>query len=326
MNKIESDKPLAPVVLFVYARPDHTERTLDALEKKHLASETDLIIYSDAPKHAGHAASLAAVRALIQRYNNNFQSVVVHEQPANLGSARSVIAGVSAAIDQYGRVVIVEDDLGISACFLSFMNQALVFYQNDPKVFSVSGYALPAALMKYSKGFDQDVCLIPRHCSWGWTIWQDRWAGIDWEVKDYAAFRQDEAARSRFNRGGTDLSASLDMQMQGKLDSWAIRCVYAGFRRGQWPVYSRTSFVDNSGLDGTGVHCGKTPVFRNDLGQALTSWRLPAELTMDPRIAGAFTAAFKTPWTQTAKLRVRNVVEKLGLLPPVPFFPQRVAA
>lgn len=274
MNKIESAKRLAPVVLFVYARTDHTERPLDALAKNHLASETDLIIYSDAPKHAGHAAGVAAVRALIRRYNNNFRSLVVHEQPANLGLARSVIAGVSAAIAQYGRVVVVEDDLETSACFLSFMNQALVVYQNDPKVFSVSGYALPAGLMKYPKGFDQDVCLIPRHCSWG----------------------------------------------------WAIRCVYAGFLRGQWTVYPRNSFVHNIGLDGTGVHCGETPEFRNDLGQALTSWRLPADLTMDPRICGAFASAVKTPWSPTAKLRVRHVVQKLRLLPLVRFFPRHAAA
>lgn len=36
---------LAPVVLFVYARPEHTRRTLEALAANPLAEQRDLIVY-----------------------------------------------------------------------------------------------------------------------------------------------------------------------------------------------------------------------------------------------------------------------------------------
>ena len=39
----------APVVLFVYARPEHTRKTVEALQKNDLAGESDLIVFSDAP-------------------------------------------------------------------------------------------------------------------------------------------------------------------------------------------------------------------------------------------------------------------------------------
>lgn len=38
---------LAPIVLFVYNRPDHTQQTVEALQKNKMASESELFIYSD---------------------------------------------------------------------------------------------------------------------------------------------------------------------------------------------------------------------------------------------------------------------------------------
>ena len=40
-------KNLSPIVLFVYNRPWHTQQTIEALQKNELASESNLIIYSD---------------------------------------------------------------------------------------------------------------------------------------------------------------------------------------------------------------------------------------------------------------------------------------
>lgn len=37
---------LAPIILFVYNRPWHTQQTLDALAKNELAKESILYIYS----------------------------------------------------------------------------------------------------------------------------------------------------------------------------------------------------------------------------------------------------------------------------------------
>lgn len=40
----------SPIILFIYARPDHTRRTLEALSSNTLAQESDLFIYADGPK------------------------------------------------------------------------------------------------------------------------------------------------------------------------------------------------------------------------------------------------------------------------------------
>ena len=52
---------LAPIVLFVYARPEHTRKTLDALAMNHLASESILYIYADGPKENADEQTLQKI-------------------------------------------------------------------------------------------------------------------------------------------------------------------------------------------------------------------------------------------------------------------------
>ena len=40
----------APILLFVYNRPEHVRRNIQALLKNELAAESELFIYSDAAK------------------------------------------------------------------------------------------------------------------------------------------------------------------------------------------------------------------------------------------------------------------------------------
>ena len=49
-NNLKLDN-LAPIVLFVYNRPDHTKQTVEALQKNELAIDSELFIYSDAAKN-----------------------------------------------------------------------------------------------------------------------------------------------------------------------------------------------------------------------------------------------------------------------------------
>jgi hypothetical protein len=45
---------LAPIVVFTYNRPEHTQRTFNALLMNPLANESDIIIYSDSARTANH--------------------------------------------------------------------------------------------------------------------------------------------------------------------------------------------------------------------------------------------------------------------------------
>src|ERR1700733_2581205 len=164
----------APIILFVYNRLDTLIRCVRSLQQNPLAAESELFIFSDHPRAEKDAHAVAAVREYI-RTITGFRKVSIREAPQNMGLARSVIKGVTAIVDQYGNAIVVEDDLICSTNFLSFMNQALEYYRNNKRIFSVGGYTKP---MKHLG--QQAVYFTLRASSWGWATWKDRWNAIDW--------------------------------------------------------------------------------------------------------------------------------------------------
>ncbi|MDR3057781.1 MAG: glycosyltransferase [Prevotella sp.] len=120
---------LAPIVLFVYNRPMHTMQTLEALSENLLADDSELIIFSDAPKNISVADDVEKVRSYIKTVHG-FKSVTIIERDTNWGLAASIIDGVTEIVDRYGKVIVLEDDIVTSPYFLKFMNGALDFYES----------------------------------------------------------------------------------------------------------------------------------------------------------------------------------------------------
>lgn len=258
---------LAPIVLFVYNRLWHAQQTVEALQKNELASKSELLIYSDAPKNEQAIESVTKTREYIKTIKG-FKKVTIIERNKNWGLASSIIDGVTKSVNEYGRVVVLEDDLVTSPYFLQYMNDGLEFYQDNPEIMSISGYTLPPTSMKFPKNFADDVYLNYRNSSWGWATWADRWDLVDWEIKDFHQFINDPEQKKLFNRGGDDLTNMLISQMEGKIDSWAIRFSYAHFKQRMYSICPHNSYVNNIGHDGTGTHCGETHIFENNLSKA----------------------------------------------------------
>ena len=247
----------APIVLFVFNRPEHTEKTLDSLRGNVLAAESELFVFCDGPRNESDQANVEAVRTLVDKLEG-FKKITVVKKAANQGLAGSVIAGVSQVVKSFGKVIVVEDDLQFSPYFLTYMNECLVRYESDPMVYSIGGWSPPIDPPSTYQG---ESYLSYRCCTWGWASWSDRWDRVDWNIKDFPVFIKDEARVSEFNRGGDDMSAILKLQMDGKISSWGIRWDYAHFVNQAYCFRPVNSIVGNTGNDGTGVHCGATDKF-----------------------------------------------------------------
>lgn len=299
----------APVVVFVYNRPQHTEKTLRALNANTLANQSHLIIYADGLRKESEREKVAAVRKIIRAFakENQFLSVEVVEHEKNLGLAKSVISGVTQQMEHCGKVIVVEDDLVTSTDFLQYMNDALNYYEQDEKIWSISGYSFP---MQETEHAMHDVFMSYRGCSWGWATWQDRWNSVDWNVSDYAAFVFHHGKRRRFNRGGSDLSDMLDLQMRGRIDSWAIRWCYAQSKQEKWTVYPVRSKVENIGCDGSGTHSGYNSHFATVCHEGACRFET---LSIDPAISSAFTRHYAAPsFIGNCKSLVKRVLFLLG--------------
>jgi hypothetical protein len=252
---------LAPICLFVYNRKPQALKTLDALRNNYLASKCDLFIFSDGPKNLEGADNIVELREELKKVDG-FRSVSITEAPNNMGLSKSIIKGVSSVLAEHGKVIVLEDDLITSPNFLDFMNQALEFYENNPNVFSVSGYTLYLPGLKINS---RDFYTGYRASSWGWGTWADRWDIVDWEVTGYDRFKKDFLQQYRFMRGGSDMPGMLRDQMKGKIDSWAIRWCYDQFNKDMLTVFPTTSKIINIGFGPNATHTKKTARFHTPL-------------------------------------------------------------
>lgn len=240
----------APICLFTYNRFDETKKTINALKNNHLAKDSELFIYSDGPKNESDFDKIVEVRSFLKNIKG-FKSIVYNESETNKGLANSIIDGVSEIIRIYKMVIVLEDDLITSPNFLNFMNQALMYYKNDTKVFSISGYTMN---LKGLNRHHKDFYFGRRASSWGWGTWIDRWMSVDWEVKNYKDFISDKKATQNFNKGGSDMTRMLKSQMNGKIDSWAIRFCFQQYIDNLACVFPKVSKVQCIGFSKNATH------------------------------------------------------------------------
>jgi len=240
----------APVVLFTYNRPGHTRRTVEALRANELAAQSDLIVFSDAAKDEGAEQKVDEVRQYLKNIDG-FNSVKIIERESNLGLARSVITGVTDIVNEYGRIIVLEDDLITAPYLLSFMNDALDRYENEEQVMQISGYMFPI-----ETNIKDDALFLPIVSTWGWATWRKSWSLLDTEMKGIQVLRNDPNLRGLFNLSGSyRYFELLEQQLSGDVDSWGVQWYLSVFLNSGLVLFPRKTLISNSGFDFSGTHC-----------------------------------------------------------------------
>lgn len=270
---------LAPIVIFCYNRQDHLKSTIDALTLNGLAKESDLIVFSDGPRKENDKEKIEGVRTYLATISG-FRSVSIHARKENMGLARSIITGVSEVMKQYGKAIIMEDDLLCTPDFLDYMNDALRTFEENPLVFSVSGYSFGIGAVKQ---YSQDTALVFRASSLGWGTWKDRWDRVDWQVSDFPEFMNSPERQDRLKDAGEDILPMIIKQQSGLINSWAVRWAYHHVKYGGYCLIPVRSKIKTIGDDGS----GSNPVaatLSNDLGYSEGAVGLEPTILPDPRI------------------------------------------
>lgn len=276
----------APVALFVYNRPEHTRRTVEALAANLRARETPLFIFSDGPKSEAAREKVEAVRAYVRTLPaaGLFQSVEVREAPENRGLKASIIAGATELIDRHDRVIVLEDDLVTAPDFIAFMSDCLDFYEDDRTVGSIAGYS---PLRTPPPGYRHSVYAVPRSSSHGWATWADRWRAVDWEARRFPEFWRDRRMRAGFDAAGSDRSDRLRREVERGAQSWSVLFGFSLFLNGQNTIVPAVTRIRNIGDDGSGVHSFKGAVLNDALPTDPTPYVLE-HVEPDARVLAAF--------------------------------------
>ena len=249
----------APILLFVYNRPIHTQQTVISLLRNELAAESPLYIYSDAAKTNADQNAVEETRNFVRQITG-FASVTVIERSENWGLARNIIDGVTTQVNHFGRVIVLEDDLIVAPYFLQFMNDALETYKDEPRVGHIQAcdFTNDSSL--------PDTFLIKFTGSWGWATWDRAWKYFNPDGEVLLKKMEERKLTYKFDfNGNYPFTRMLRRQIEGKNNSWAIRWNASLFLNDILSVNVGRSLVQNNGFDGSGTNCGGGNLYQSSL-------------------------------------------------------------
>lgn len=290
----------APIVIFAFNRLELLKKCITALLDNCEAKESDLIVYVDGARanNKGEVKKVETVKEYVKTITG-FKSMTYHFSEVNKQLGPSIIAGVTEVVKQYGRAIVIEDDLIASRNFLAYMNQGLERYKLNKDVWSISGFSCK---VKVPKGYDAEAYFCPRSSSWGWATWKDRWMKCDWELKEWDIVLGNGKAFNRW--GGSDCFGMLNGWHEGRNQSWAIRFCYNQFLNNALSLFPTVSKIDNEGFDGCGTNCRQYNRYKFDFDTTENKdFRMPEEITVNKSLHRQFLWYYSIPIRAYSKIR-----------------------
>ena len=257
-----------PIAVFTYNRPEHTQKVLESLSRCRRLDECAIFIFCDGPKSPKQTESVIASREIVRSFaDKNPADVIIREN--NWGLARSIVSGVTELCQRHGRVIVIEDDFVLSPSFIDYMLQSLDRYEDNERIYQVSGFMFPVENPE-----KPDVFFLSLTTSWGWATWNRAWTIFDWNAPGYQDLLSDKKVREQFDLDNSyPYYEMLKQRFSGKNDSWAILWWYAVFKAGGLVLHPKRSLVWVGGFDGSGTHCGKSEI---KLREVNNLWQFPS--------------------------------------------------
>jgi glycosyltransferase involved in cell wall biosynthesis len=298
----------SPIIVFAFNRPEKLKKTINSLLSNPESKESDLFVFVDGPRadKTSDNDKVQAVRDIVTSITG-FNKVVYTFSKINKGLAQSIITGTTDVIKEYGRVIVLEDDLYVSADFLRYMNQMLDTFEHDNRVFQVSGFS---CRVQRPKDYYYDVYFSGRSHSWSWGTWKDRWKTVDWDVSDFDEMLANKKQQKAFCTYGSDLYGMLSDYMKGRNNSWYIRFNYAMHKQSRYSVCPLRSLVRNDGFGEDATHCNTYNRYKTDFeSKHIGIFRVATTIQPDKRLMQEAVKYWSIPYRIYGK--GMNIINKM---------------
>ncbi|MGB9755774.1 MAG: sugar transferase [Desulfurella sp.] len=185
-----------------------------------------------------------------------FKNIEIIERDRNWGLANNIIDGVTKIVNEYGKIIVLEDDIETSPYFLKFMNEALEFYEDKEKVMHISGYMYPVR----KDGLPDTFFIKPTSC-WGWGTWKRAWQHFERNPEKQIRLLSKEQIKDFNLNNSYNYWEQVVLNYEGKLYTWAIFWYLTVYIKGGLSLHPRDSLARNIGTD-EGTHFkGGTNIF-----------------------------------------------------------------
>lgn len=249
---------LAPVGIFAYNRADKARRLLKSLMACSEFGQSPVRVFIDGPKDDRDAKRVNEVKSIFDAVDHLDLQIRVHSE--NRGLRTSLSSGVSALCNEFGRAIILEDDLEVASSALTFLNAALDKYSDNDRIWNVC-----VDVPQIEQADLSTAKFLPFTNSWGWATWSRAWQHFDVGAGRTFAQNDSRTFRERFSvHGLRDYPTALSRANGGLTDSWFIYWQFANVIHNALSVYPPSPLVRNNGFSG-GTHASRFNLMRFDL-------------------------------------------------------------
>jgi hypothetical protein len=208
----------APVLVIGFNRPNSLEKVFNSLAS---SKPSRVLVAIDGPRKNIESDLPKVLKAQNTVSNINWNCrIETRFRTQNLGIRKGIPDAVSWAIEKYGRVIVIEDDLIPGPSFIDFMQNSLNRFEKNLRIGHISGYNLvpkkfitnPENLYRKSK--------FPE--SFGWGTWDRAWKFYTDEIEIESIDRQSFTKFEKYSWTKYFQMASAD-----QISTWAFRWVAA---------------------------------------------------------------------------------------------------
>ncbi len=172
-----------PIAFVFFNRPQPTQA---GFERIRAARPSRLFLISDAPRagRTGEADLVRECRRIVRGIDWPCDVQMIYADE-NMGCGRRISSGITQAMTEVDRLIILEDDCVPEPSFFSYCEQLLDRYEDDQRVMAISGdnFQLGTHRTNASYYFSK----YP-HC-WGWATWRRAWQHFRLDIPAWPEFR-----------------------------------------------------------------------------------------------------------------------------------------
>ncbi len=241
-----------PVGLFIFNRPDTTERVLARLRT---IEPTTLFVVADGPREQqpGDREQCDAARALIDHID--WPCTIVRKfSPVNLGVGMCVSSGISWIFEQVDEAIFLEDDCLPDPTFFEYCARLLTEYRDIERVMMICG---TNPLDQWHEGEQSyHFSLYGQH--WGWATWKRAWQHYEYRMTATALAHPQLASRLLHVMGDAEaVSYQLRLYEQvarGQIDAWDCQWTLGQLLQGGLAAVPALNLVSNIGFGRHATH------------------------------------------------------------------------
>ena len=239
-----------PVLFLVFNRPDTTAQVFEAIRK---AQPPRLYVAADGPRpdRLGEAEKVAKVREIATAVDWPCEVKTLFREE-NLGCKKAVSSAITWFFEHEDQGIILEDDCLPHPDFFSFCENLLERYQDDDKVWVITGDNFQNGQKRGQASYYFSHC---NHC-WGWATWRRAWNHYQGDLPFWPEWKSSPAwiqkLPDRVER--RYWSKIFDRVYGNQIDSWDYPWTACVWYHGGLTATPNVNLVSNIGFGSEATH------------------------------------------------------------------------